>query len=253
MDERNKRAIITGGSRGIGKAILKELAKRECNNVLFSDIVVIDDDFDSYAKEIENEIGIPDVKVYGFKADASSFEEAEATVQEAIDKMGGVDFLINNAGITRDNLLLRMNENEFDSVININLKSVFNYTKAAMRPMIKQRFGRIVNIASVVGLIGNAGQANYAASKAGVIGFTKSVARELASRNITVNAIAPGFIETDMTAKLNENQRDALLTNVPLKRMGQPEDIAKVVAFLCSDDASYLTGQVIAVDGGMVM
>ena len=253
MDERNKRAIITGGSRGIGKAILKELAKRECNNVLFSDIVVIDDDFDSYAKEIENEIGIPDVKVYGFKADASSFEEAEATVQEAIDKMGGVDFLINNAGITRDNLLLRMNENEFDSVININLKSVFNYTKAAMRPMIKQRFGRIVNIASVVGLIGNAGQANYAASKAGVIGYTKSVARELASRNITVNAIAPGFIETDMTAKLNENQRDALLTNVPLKRMGQPEDIAKVVAFLCSDDASYLTGQVIAVDGGMVM
>ncbi|MCK5086443.1 MAG: 3-oxoacyl-[acyl-carrier-protein] reductase [Melioribacteraceae bacterium] len=253
MDERNKRAIITGGSRGIGKAILKELAKRECNNVLFSDIVVIDDDFDSYAKEIENEIGIPDVKVYGFKADASSFEEAEATVKEAIDKMGGVDFLINNAGITRDNLLLRMNENEFDSVININLKSVFNYTKAAMRPMIKQRFGRIVNIASVVGLIGNAGQANYAASKAGVIGFTKSVARELASRNITVNAIAPGFIETDMTAKLNENQRDALLTNVPLKRMGQPEDIAKVVAFLCSDDASYLTGQVIAVDGGMVM
>ena len=253
MDERNKRAIITGGSRGIGKAILKELAKRECNNVLFSDIVVIDDDFDSYAKEIENEIGIPDVKVYGFKADASSFEEAEATVKEAIDKMGGVDFLINNAGITRDNLLLRMNENEFDSVININLKSVFNYTKAAMRPMIKQRFGRIVNIASVVGLIGNAGQANYAASKAGVIGFTKSVAKELASRNITVNAIAPGFIETDMTAKLNENQRDALLTNVPLKRMGQPEDIAKVVAFLCSDDASYLTGQVIAVDGGMVM
>jgi len=253
MVERNKRAIVTGGSRGIGKAILKELAKRECNSVLFSDIVVIDDDFDSYAKEIENEIGIPDVKVYGFKADASSFEEAEATIKEAIDKMGGVDFLINNAGITRDNLLLRMNENEFDSVININLKSVFNYTKAAMRPMIKQRFGRIVNIASVVGLIGNAGQTNYAASKAGVIGFTKSVAKELASRNITVNAIAPGFIETDMTAKLNENQRDALLTNVPLKRMGQPEDIAKVVAFLCSDDASYLTGQVIAVDGGMVM
>jgi len=254
MEEGRKyRAIVTGGSRGIGKAILMELAKRNCESVMFSDIMVPDDDFEKHAAEIQKEIGIEGVKVYGFKADASKFDEADATVQAAIEKMGGVDILVNNAGITRDNLLLRMSEAEFDSVININLKSVFNYTKAAMKPMIKQRFGRIVNIASVVGLIGNPGQTNYAASKAGVIGFTKSVARELASRNVNVNAIAPGFIETNMTAKLNDQQREALLTNVPLKRMGQPEDIAKVVAFLCSPDADYMTGQVLAVDGGMVM
>ncbi|NOX65642.1 MAG: 3-oxoacyl-[acyl-carrier-protein] reductase [Chlorobi bacterium] len=254
MEEGRKyRAIVTGGSRGIGKAILMELAKRNCESVMFSDIMVPDDDFEKHAAEIQKEIGIEGVKVYGFKADASKFDEAEATVQAANEKMGGVDILVNNAGITRDNLLLRMSEAEFDSVININLKSVFNYTKAAMKPMIKQRFGRIVNIASVVGLIGNPGQTNYAASKAGVIGFTKSVARELASRNVNVNAIAPGFIETNMTAKLNDQQREALLTNVPLKRMGQPEDIAKVVAFLCSPDADYMTGQVLAVDGGMVM
>jgi len=254
MEERKKfKAIVTGGSRGIGKAILIELAKRNCDSVMFSDVMVPEDDFEKHAAEIEKEIGITGVKVYGFRADASKYDEAEATVQAAIEKMGSVDILVNNAGITRDNLLLRMNESEFDSVIDINLKSVFNYTKAVMRPMIKQRFGRIVNLASVVGLIGNAGQTNYAASKAGVIGFTKSAARELASRNVNVNAIAPGFIETDMTAKLNDQQKEALLTNVPLKRMGKPEDIAKVVAFLCSSDADYMTGQVIAVDGGMVM
>jgi len=254
MEERKKfKAIVTGGSRGIGKAILIELAKRNCDRVMFSDVMVPEDDFEKHAAEIEKEIGIAGVKVYGFRADASKYDEAEATVQAAIEKMGSVDILVNNAGITRDNLLLRMNESEFDSVIDINLKSVFNYTKAVIRPMIKQRFGRIVNLASVVGLIGNAGQTNYAASKAGVIGFTKSAARELASRNVNVNAIAPGFIETDMTAKLNDQQKEALLTNVPLKRMGKPEDIAKVVAFLCSSDADYMTGQVIAVDGGMVM
>ena len=254
MEEGKKlKAIVTGGSRGIGKAILIELAKRNCDSVMFSDVMVPDGDFEKHAAEIEKEIGVAGVKVYGFKADASKFDEAEATVQAAIEKMGGVDILVNNAGITRDNLLLRMSEGDFDSVIDINLKSVFNYTKAAMRPMIKQRFGRIVNLASVVGLIGNAGQTNYAASKAGVIGFTKSAARELASRNVNVNAIAPGFIETDMTAKLNDKQKEALLTNVPLRKMGKPEDIAKVVAFLCSSDADYMTGQVLAVDGGMVM
>jgi 3-oxoacyl-[acyl-carrier protein] reductase len=252
MEKRELRAIVTGGSRGIGKAILIELAKRHCTSVMFSDIAVEGGDFDAHAKKIEEEIG-NGTKVYGFKADASKFDEAEATIQAAVDKMGGVDILINNAGITRDNLLLRMSETDFDMVININLKSVYNYTKAAMKPMIKQRFGKIVNIASVVGLIGNPGQANYAASKAGVIGFTKSVAKELASRNVNVNAIAPGFIETDMTAKLNDKQKEALLVNVPLKRMGQPEDIAKVAAFLCSSDADYITGQVLAVDGGMVM
>jgi len=254
MEEGRKlRAIVTGGSRGIGKAILIELAKRNCESVMFSDIMVPDGDFDKHASDIQKEIGVDGVTVYGFKADASKFNEAEATVQAAIERMGGVDILVNNAGITRDNLLLRMSEGEFDSVIEINLKSVFNYTKAAMRPMIKQRFGRIVNIASVVGLIGNTGQTNYAASKAGVIGFTKSTARELASRNVNVNAIAPGFIETDMTAKLNDQQKEALLTNVPLKRMGKPEDIAKVVAFLCGSDADYMTGQVLSVDGGMYM
>jgi len=180
-------------------------------------------------------------------------EQAQATVDAAIEKLGGVDILINNAGITRDNLLLRMSEKEFDDVINANLKSVFNYTKAVIKPMIAQRYGRIVNISSVVGLIGNAGQSNYSASKAGVIGFTKSMARELASRNITVNAIAPGFIQTDMTNKLTEEQVKKLVQNVPMQRLGKPEDIAKVVAFLCSNDADYITGQVIAVDGGMTM
>ncbi|PID62138.1 MAG: 3-oxoacyl-[acyl-carrier-protein] reductase [Ignavibacteriae bacterium] len=253
MSNHNKRAIVTGGTRGIGKAIVKELAARNCCGVLFSDVAFIYNSCDECAAEIEKEIDSANTKIYGFKADASSFEDAQATIDQAIEKLGGVDILINNAGITRDNLLLRMDEKDFDSVININLKSVFNYSKAVLKPMLKQKYGRIVNIASVVGLIGNAGQANYAASKAGVIGFTKSMAKELASRNITVNAVAPGFIETEMTAKLNETQREALIKNIPMNRLGKPEDIAKVVAFLCSEDADYVTGQVIAVDGGMVM
>jgi 3-oxoacyl-[acyl-carrier protein] reductase len=253
MDNHNKRAIVTGGTRGIGKAIVKELAKKSCCGVLFSDVAFIYNSCDSCAEEIENEIGNENIKIVGFKADASSFEDAQATINNAIEHLGGVDILINNAGITRDNLLLRMEESDFDSVINVNLKSVYNYTKAVLKPMIKQKYGRIVNIASVVGLIGNAGQANYAASKAGVIGFTKSMAKELASRNITVNAVAPGFIETEMTAKLNDLQREALAKNIPMGRLGTPEDIAKAVAFLCSEDANYITGQVLTVDGGMVM
>lgn len=253
MADKTKRAIVTGGTRGIGKAIVKELAARSCCGVLFSDVAFIYNSCDECAEEIKREIGSTDTEVFAFKADASSYKDAEATVNEAIEKLGGVDILINNAGITRDNLLLRMEEDEFDQVLDVNLKSVFNYTKAVIKPMIKQRYGRIVNIASVVGLIGNAGQSNYAASKAGVIGFTKSTARELASRGITVNAVAPGFIETEMTAKLNDAQREALLANIPMKRMGKPEDVAKVVGFLCSDEADYITGQVIPVDGGMVM
>ncbi len=248
-----KRAIVTGGSRGIGRAIVKELAAKSCCGVLFSDIVLISSTGEDYAAEIEKEINEPGVKVYSFKADATSFADAQATIDYAVEKLGGIDILVNNAGITKDNLLLRMSEEDFDRVIQVNLKSVFNYSKAVLKHMISQRFGRIVNVASVVGVIGNAGQANYAASKAGVIGFTKSMAKEVASRNITVNAVAPGFIETDMTHKLNEAQREALLKNVPMARMGKPEDVAKVVGFLCSPEADYITGQVINIDGGMVM
>jgi 3-oxoacyl-[acyl-carrier protein] reductase len=252
MANKTKRAIVTGGSRGIGRAIVKELAARNCSGILLSDIAFINDSSEECANEIQKEVGL-DTKIYAFKADASSFEDAQATIDEAMKVLGGIDVLVNNAGITRDNLLLRMSEKEFDDVIKINLKSVFNYTKAVLRPMIQQKSGRIINIASVVGIIGNAGQANYAASKAGVIGFTKSTAREVASRNITVNAIAPGFINTDMTAKLNDKQREALLSTIPLNRLGNPEDIAKVIGFLSSDEAAYITGQVIAVDGGMTM
>jgi 3-oxoacyl-[acyl-carrier protein] reductase len=253
MAQKSKRAIVTGGTRGIGRAIVKELASKSCCGVLFSDVAFIYNSCDECAEELEREIGELDTKIFGFKADASSLEDAQKTVNEAIEKLGGVDILVNNAGITRDNLLLRMAEKDFDDVISANLKSVFNYTKAVLKPMIQQRYGRIVNIASVVGLIGNPGQANYSASKAGVIGFTKSMARELASRNITVNAVAPGYIETSMTSKLDEKQRDALMRNIPLGRLGKPEDIARVVGFLCSPEADYITGQVIAVDGGMTM
>jgi len=249
----SKRAIVTGGSRGIGRAIVKELAAKNCSGIMFSDIAFVNDDSEACAAEVQQEINNPDTKIYAFKADASSLKEAEDTITAAVEKLGGVDILVNNAGITRDNLLLRMPEEDFDNVIKANLKSVFNYTKAVLRTMIKQKYGRIVNMASIVGLIGNAGQANYSASKAGVIGFTKSMARELASRNITVNAIAPGFIQTKMTDKLTDDQKEALLKTVPLGRMGTPEDIARVVAFLCSESADYITGQVIAVDGGMTM
>lgn len=252
MERKTKRAIVTGGSRGIGRAIVKELAAKCCSGILLSDVVFINSS-DECAEEIEKELGSSDTKIYGFKADATSLEDAQKTVDEAVNKLGGVDILVNNAGITRDNLLLRMSEKDFDDVIAVNLKSVFNYTKAILKPMIQQRYGRIVNIASVVGLIGNPGQANYVASKAGVIGFTKAMARELASRNITVNAVAPGFIETSMTKKLDEKQREAMLRNIPLGKMGNPEDVARVVGFLCSPDADYITGQIIAVDGGMTM
>ncbi|PKL81844.1 MAG: 3-oxoacyl-[acyl-carrier-protein] reductase [Ignavibacteriae bacterium HGW-Ignavibacteriae-3] len=243
----NKRAIVTGGTRGIGRAIVSELANNGCS-VVFTYFSSEDS-----AKNLEKELSTETVKVLGFKADASSFSAAEETVKYALDKLGGVDILVNNAGITKDTLLLRMSESDFDSVINSNLKSVFNYTKAILKPMLGQRFGKIINISSVVGIIGNAGQANYVASKAGVIGFTKSNAKELSSRNINVNAVAPGFIETDMTDKLNEQQKEAILANVPLKRLGKPEDVAKAVLFLSSADSDYITGQVLTVDGGMVM
>jgi len=252
LNLKGKRAIVTGGSRGIGRAIVKELAMHGCN-VLLSDIAFSHDTPEKEAESVKLELNNKEIGIFAFKADATSFEDAKATVDFAIEKMGGVDFLVNNAGITKDNLLLRMSEDDFDKVVNVNLKSVFNYTKAVLKPMMGQRYGRIVNMASVVGIMGNPGQANYVASKAGIIGMTKSNAKELASRNITVNAIAPGFIQTPMTDKLTEAQKEAMLNIVPLKRMGQPEDVAKVVCFLCSEYADYLTGQTITVDGGMVM
>lgn len=242
-----KRAVVTGGTRGIGKGIVKELAENGCS------VVFTFNSSEEAAKKIEQELSTETIKVFGCRADASSFYAADETIKFALEKLGGIDILVNNAGVTKDGLLLRMNEQDFDFVINANLKSVFNYTKAILKTFLGQKFGKIINISSVVGIIGNPGQANYVASKAGVIGLTKSNAKELASRNINVNCVAPGFIETDMTYKLNEQQKEAILQNVPIKRLGKPEDIAKAVLFLASSDADYITGQVITVDGGMVM
>ena len=248
-----KKAIVTGGTRGIGRAIVKELATRKIDGENFADVVFIYNSCDECAESLIAELKDSGSEVIAYKADVSSFEQVQNTVKEIIAKFGAVDILVNNAGITKDNLLMRMSEADFDRVIEVNLKSAFNFTKAVSRQMLKQRAGKIINITSVVGLTGNAGQANYSASKAGLIGFTKSVAKEFASRGINVNAIAPGYIATEMTEELNDSQKEALLGLIPLNRMGKPEDIAKAVAFLASDDASYITGQVITVDGGMVM
>ena len=247
MNLKGKRAIVTGGTRGIGKAIVLDFAARGC------DVVFTYQSSAEAAKSVEAESGKLGAKIFGIQADASKLAEAEKTITFALENIGGLDILVNNAGITKDNLLLRISEDDFDKVISANLKSVYNYTKAAFKPMMAQRSGKIINIASVVAIIGNPGQANYVASKAGVIGFTKSTAKEFASRNITVNAVAPGYISTDMTEKLNDKQREAILTMIPLKRIGTPEDIAKVVSFLASSEADYITGQVIPVDGGMAM
>lgn len=250
---KNKKAVVTGGTRGIGRAIVMELVNDSNYSNTYSDVAFIYNSCKECADEILSETKDLEARVFAFKSDVSSFEQTQKIMEEVVEKLGGVDILVNNAGITRDNLLMRMQEKDFDDVINANLKSVFNYTKAVMRPMIKQRYGRIVNISSIVGITGNAGQANYVASKSGVIGFTKAMARELASRNITVNAVAPGFIKTDMTDKLSEDQTNNLVKSIPLQRLGTPEDVAKVVGFLCSDRADYITGQVLVVDGGMTM
>jgi 3-oxoacyl-[acyl-carrier protein] reductase len=240
-----KNALITGGSRGIGKAIALAFAV-EGANIAFTDIRK-----DEIMEETEKELRSMGIKAIGYASDASSFEDSERVVDEVAKEFGRIDILINNAGITRDNLLMRMTETDWDLVIKVNLKSVFNLTKAVQKYMLKQRFGSIVNMSSVVGVSGNAGQSNYSASKAGLIGFTKSIAQELGSRNIRCNAIAPGFIETDMTAKLPEDVRKAWAEQIPLRRGGKPEDVARACLFFASDLSEYVTGQVLNVCGGM--
>ena len=239
-------AIVTGAARGIGKMIAMELAHHGAN-IIVSD--VIEEDGQKTAAEIE----ATGRKALFLKADVSKSADAEKLITDSLEKMGRIDILVNNAGITRDNLLMRMSQDEWDSVIAVNLTGAFNCIRAATRSFMKQRSGRIINIASVVGQMGNAGQANYAASKAGIIGLTKSVAKELASRNICVNAVAPGFIQTAMTDKLPEKAKEMLIGAIPLGRLGQPEDVARAVAFLSRSESAYITGQVINVDGGMVM
>lgn len=241
-----KIAIITGASRGIGSGIAKVFAQNGAN-VAFT--------YSSSAESaltLENELNALGIKSKGYKSNAADFNEAQKLVDDVMADFGNIDILINNAGITKDNLLMRMSEEDFDAVMNINLKSVFNMTKAVQKVMLKNRAGSIVNMSSVVGVKGNAGQANYAASKAGMIGFTKSIALELGSRNIRCNAIAPGFIETEMTAKLNEDVVKGWRESIPLKRGGTPEDVANVCVFLSSEMSAYVTGQVINVDGGML-
>ncbi len=241
-----KKVIITGASRGIGRGIAEVFARAG------ADVAFTYSSSEAPALELEAELKALGVNARAYKSNAASFEEAETLVAEVLNDFGGVDVLINNAGITRDNLLMRMNESDFDQVIATNLKSVFNMTKAIQRTLLKQRSGSIINISSVVGVKGNAGQANYAASKAGMIGFTKSIALELGSRNIRCNAIAPGFIETEMTQKLDEKTVQGWRDAIPLKRGGTAEDVANACLFLASDLSGYITGQVIHVDGGML-
>ncbi|MDO6743999.1 3-oxoacyl-[acyl-carrier-protein] reductase [Tenacibaculum soleae] len=242
----NKTAIITGASRGIGRGIALEFAKQGAN-IAFTYSSSVD-----AATALENELIALGVKAKGYQSNAADFDAAQELAKEVHAEFGSIDVLINNAGITKDNLLMRISEDDFDKVIEVNLKSVFNLTKAVIRPMMKQRKGSIINMSSVVGLKGNAGQANYAASKAGILGFSKSVALELGSRNIRSNVIAPGFIETEMTAKLDEKVVEGWRNEIPLKRGGTPEDIANACVFLASDMSAYITGQTLSVDGGML-
>ncbi|PCK71350.1 beta-ketoacyl-acyl carrier protein reductase-like protein [Paenibacillus larvae subsp. larvae B-3650] len=242
-----KVALVTGASRGIGRAIALCLAEAG------ADVAVNYAGNEQAAAEVVQQIEAMGRKAAMMRADVSKAQEADQLVKDTLEQLGKLDILVNNAGITRDNLIMRMKEEEFDTVIATNLKGVFNCVKAATRPMMKQRSGRIINISSVVGVLGNPGQANYVAAKAGVIGLTKAAARELASRGITVNAVAPGFIETDMTDQLPEDVKAKMLEDIPLAKLGQPEDVAKTVLFLASADSSYMTGQTLHVDGGMYM
>jgi 3-oxoacyl-[acyl-carrier protein] reductase len=247
MNLEGRVALVTGASRGIGREIALELARRGAN------VAVNYSGSEAKANEVVDLIKEIGQDAFAVQADVSNSEAVSTMVQATIDRFGKLDIVINNAGITRDNLLMRMKEDEWDDVININLKGVFLVTKAVTRQMMKQRYGRIINVASIVGVSGNPGQANYVAAKAGVIGLTKTSAKELASRHITVNAIAPGFITTDMTDKLTEEVKAEMLRVIPLARFGEPKDIAKVAAFLASEDSNYMTGQTLHVDGGMVM
>lgn len=244
----NKTAIITGASRGIGKGIAEKYAEQGCN-IAFSFASSVDK-----AKALEVELSSKyGVKVKGFQSNAADFESSQKFVDEVVADFGRIDILINNAGITRDNLLMRMSEEQWDEVMNVNLKSVFNLTKASLRTFLKQKSGSIINMSSVVGVMGNAGQSNYAASKAGIIGFSKSMAKELGSRNIRCNVITPGFIETEMTAELGEDALKQWTDGIPLKRGGSPEDVANACIYLGSDMSTYVSGQVLSVCGGMLM
>ena len=247
MNFENKTAVITGGSRGIGLAIAKKLAEGGAN------IAVLYVGDETEGKAAKAELEQYGTKVEQYFCDVSDFEKSKAVCEQVIGEFGKVDILINNAGITRDKLVLNMDENDFDAVINVNLKGTFNMIKHFYKHFMKNRGGRIVSTSSIVGLIGNAGQANYSASKAGIIGLTKSVARELAGRNVTVNAVAPGYIGTDMTNVLPDKVKETMKAQIPAKRIGTPEDVANVVAFLCSDEAAYVTGEVIRVDGGLAI
>jgi len=242
----NKTALITGATRGIGKGIAEAFAKSGANVAFTFNSSV------EAANTLENELKSHGVEAKGYQSNAANFEAAQQLSKNVLEEFGTIDILINNAGITKDNLLLRISEEDFDKVIEVNLKSVFNLTKAVIRPMMKQRSGSIINMSSVVGVKGNAGQTNYAASKAGILGFTKSVALELGSRNIRCNAIAPGFIETEMTASLPEDTVKGWRESIPLKRGGTPNDIANACVFLGSDMSTYITGQTLNVDGGML-
>lgn len=242
---KGKTAIVTGASRGIGRAIALKLAEQGANIVV--NYVNSKDQAESLVTEIEK-LG---VRVLAIQSDVSLFNEAEHLIGTAKEKFGTVDILVNNAGITRDTLIMRMSEEDFDRIIEVNLKGVFNCSRHTVPIMVKQRSGRIINITSVVGIVGNAGQANYAAAKAGMIGLTKSLAKEIGSRGITVNAVAPGFIETDMTSGLPDKIKEAAKENIALKKFGKPENVADTVCFLASDMGEYITGQVISVDGGM--
>lgn len=247
FDLSNKNAIVTGASRGIGKAVALKLA------ALGANIAVVYAGNAEKAAETVSEIEALGAKAKAYCCDVSSFEAAKELIASVIEEFGGVDILVNNAGIVKDCLVLSMKEEDFDKVIDVNLKGAFNMIKNVYQHMMKKRRGRIINLSSVVGLNGNAGQANYAAAKAGIIGMTKSVAKELAARGVTVNAVAPGFIATDMTASLSDKNKEAIMSSIPAKKMGSPEDIANTVAFLASDEAAYITGEVIKVDGGMAM